>query len=142
MDRYITKPVKPGTLYSTVEELLPRVARSRASTAPNAADLSDLLDVLSDNREMIVDLIDKFTVDWPKTCAALNQARADGDAERLEYLAHNFKSVAGIFGAVRAVALAEQLERIGQSGALGTSATLLQELEDEISRVFSALREF
>jgi CheY-like chemotaxis protein len=142
MDRYITKPVKPETLYSTVEELLPKITHRQVVTSSGAADLSDLREALSDNREMIVDLIDKFTADWPNTCAEMNQAHADGDAAKMEHLAHNLKAVVGIFGAVRAASLAEQLERIGHSGELVMTENLLQDLESEISNVFTVLREF
>jgi two-component system sensor histidine kinase/response regulator len=142
MDRYITKPIKSETLYSTVEELLPKLSSGKLAAASNAADLRELQEVLSGNRAMIIDLIDKFTSDWPRTRAEMNQARSDSNAERLEFLAHNFKSVAGIFGADRAVALAGQLERVGQSGELATAEKLLPELEDEISDVLVVLREF
>ena len=142
MDRYITKPVKAETLYAVIEELLPKVCRGKLVATTDAADLTELQETFSDNREMIVDLIGKFTDDWPKTRSKLNLAQAEGDAARLEFLAHNFKSVASIFGANRAVALAEQLEQIGQSGELKTAENLLPELETEIADVLMVLREF
>jgi hypothetical protein len=43
---------------------------------------------------------------------------------------------------LRAASLAEQLERIGHSGDLVMTENLLQDLESEISNVFTVLRKF
>jgi signal transduction histidine kinase/DNA-binding response OmpR family regulator len=142
MDRYITKPVKADILYRTIEELLPKAVSHLAADRQGVADLSELQEVLGGNREMIVDLIDKFIADWPRTCDAMKHAYVDGNAAKLEHLAHNFKSVAGIFEATKVVSIAEQLETAGRCGEFASVNNQLDELEKEVAGVFAVLHEF
>lgn len=142
MDNYITKPVKQDLLYSAIEELLPPEQATQQSCTECNVDLRELDAILDGNREMIVDLIERFASDWPQTNAGMQQACYERNAGKLEHLAHNFKSVVGIFTATRAVAAAQTLEESGRNGQMDNASDQLEKLQDEVSIVLGELQEY
>jgi CheY-like chemotaxis protein len=142
MDHYVSKPVSPHALYAAIEETLQRRGTDgAASAAPPAADLSGLFEALGDNREFILELSGQFLADYRDDLGQMATAIAAGDAPGLERLAHNFKSVIGIFGAPQAVRLAQQLEDMGESATLAAASQTLRQLEEETAKVATVLKE-
>jgi signal transduction histidine kinase/CheY-like chemotaxis protein len=142
MDHYVSKPVSPHALYAAIEETLQRRGTDGAtSAAPPAADLSGLFEALGDNREFILELSGQFLADYRDDLGQMATAIAAGDAPGLERLAHNFKSVIGIFGASQAVRLAQQLEDMGESATLAAASQTLRQLEEETAKVATVLKE-
>ncbi|MDT8441068.1 MAG: response regulator [Desulfuromonadales bacterium] len=139
MDRYLSKPIIPHKLYDTISELLP--AR-RVDNLPSSGriNLKELYEVLNNNPQEIDDFIAQFVNDWPDTRDTMKQAIHNGDFLTLEQQAHNYKSVAGIFGATGAVQLAMQLEKSARSQQMQRARQQLHELETEMSQVIANLQ--
>ncbi len=91
---------------------------------------------------MIVDLIERFATDWPETASELGKACAENDADRIEYLAHNFKSVVGIFTADKAVETASRLEQAGRNGDVKATPGIFDELKTDVALVLDELERF
>ena len=142
MDDYVSKPVKPEVLFSTIEGLLSAGAVNKQDAGASCTDLSQLLDVFGNNQEMIVDLIERFATDWPETASELGKACTENDADRIEYLAHNFKSVVGIFTAGKAVETASRLEQVGRNGDVVAAPGIFDELKNDVALVLDELERF
>jgi protein-histidine pros-kinase len=142
MNDYVAKPVKPEVLFNAVEKLLADKGSTQRAPGSFCTDLSELLDVFGSSPEMIVDLIDRFATDWPETASEMGKACSEKDADRIEYLAHNFKSVVGIFSAGKAVETAGELEQAGRNGDTEAASRLFDSLKNDVALVLDELKEF
>jgi HPt (histidine-containing phosphotransfer) domain-containing protein len=113
----------------------------------SAVDLSELRrlggeafqeDALAVQRE----LIELFLRHAPHSYALAKAAFADGDSQSVGRVAHKLKTQAAYFGAARVVQVCKELERLGYAGNLTRCARLLDDLEDELDRVFLALEPY
>ena len=142
MDDYLTKPIR-------VEELERALARSepRAEVAQAAAGDGQVLEpsALEDLQTMVGDpafvseLIATFLSEAPGLVAALQRARASGDAEELRRAAHTLKSNGRTFGANRFADACQELEERADAGDLDAAAALVDGIEAEYRRVEEAL---
>ncbi|HUF38753.1 MAG TPA: Hpt domain-containing protein [Anaerolineales bacterium] len=106
---------------------------------PNA--LANLLDSIGGDAEFLRELVETFFQDAPAQFAAMRASLADGSPENFRRAAHSLKSNAASFGARTLASQSKQLEDLGKTGDLGTTAGLLSEAEAEYARVRSALEE-
>ncbi len=168
MDDYISKPVDVDKLGDILARWVPKAAApdatARDRTTPDgqgahdapsgaaevaAAPPSD--DVLDLNRlqllrelgpSLLPDAIRAFREEAGKSLATLQAALSERDFGTLAGSAHKLSGAAGNIGAVRAAALAKELERLGRAADPGfrtEGGRLLEQLESELSRVDDAL---
>jgi CheY-like chemotaxis protein/HPt (histidine-containing phosphotransfer) domain-containing protein len=136
MDDYITKPVRAESLYAAVERLLPG-----REDAP-AIDLSDALSAVNGDRCFLAELAGQFTRDYPASRENLQESLKLQDFRQMEWIAHSLKSVVGIFGAKKAVALLQKLEDVAESQALKEAENLLPQVLTAVEEVEGSLAAF
>jgi PAS domain S-box-containing protein len=133
MDDYVPKPVRAETLYATVEHWLP------GGVGTPAINLSDALLAVNDDRGFLADLAWQFVRDCPVSRGELQSALDRKDLPQLERIAHSLKSVVGIFGAIKAAALLQNLENAAETQALVKADALLPQVLKEVERVERSL---
>ncbi len=139
MDDYLAKPIRPKDLLDMIErwagrEITPPAHLSEAPERPAApaVDLAHFQSISGGDPEFQRELIEVFLEQAEKNLRDLEAALARGDAPAVALLAHTLKGAAANLGANGVRAAAFELERIGQSGALETGASLLEALRGEI----------
>lgn len=137
MDAYLTKPLNPKLLASTVESLL--AGAEPAGEEGSAVDVSTLLRETRGNVEFIRQLAQDFRGSCERMLETLRKALEGGDARAVVFAAHQLRSPLKIFGASRADELALEVERIGRTGTLSGAAAALAPLEEELARVLDDL---
>lgn len=134
MDDYISKPIKPGELFTTVERLL--VGRS---ATVNLADeppvnINALVKTVDGDMELLVELVEDFLGRFPQQLNEIREAVEKGDPTRTERAAHAFKGTVGYFGTKMAHSLAFELEENGRAGSFDQAAAVLKRLEQEMEQ--------
>ena len=146
MDDYLTKPIRPATLYATLEALTaPGAAAAPAGPESGAADAildwGIALEQSGGNDELLRELITIFMEESGQLMAALRQAIAQQHAGEVRRLAHTIKGSANHFAARATVAAALQLERMGRDGELAGAEEACGRLEQELAQLQQALAE-
>jgi CheY-like chemotaxis protein len=146
MDKYISKPIRAGEMFETVEGLVGSgVGKRGHPTAAAACVARDIInwDAALNQMEGDVDLLkeiaEMFLEESPELLDRMRQATAQGDSNALERAAHTIKGSVGNFAAKSAFEAAQRLERIGRDGDLSEAAEAYQVLEREIERLKPAL---
>ena len=133
MDDFLTKPVRPGELWTAIE----RVLEARLPSGPAAPDLLDapmLLAVCGGDADLLAEMCQHFQAQIPEQLAAIRNAMHDRDAPCLRELAHKCCSRLATFSAVVGD-LAGQLEDLAIGAELDKAPPILQELETGVSEL-------
>ena len=162
MDAHVPKPINPPRLFKTIAELtssaagdephLPmhlsdteRSAEVVISSDSDQAKLDDVIDMqyardrIQGGNSALLEMAQLVCDEAPRLLRAIRQAHADGDDERLKREAHTLKSSAALFGAVRLVERAQQLETPPADASLGASGEIVEQLGQEVARLVKAL---
>jgi two-component system, sensor histidine kinase and response regulator len=139
MNDYTPKPIQAQALTQAIERLLAAAGRPLAPEPEPAIDLGDLLSEFAETPEVIDELKEQYRINCPRYLERLQTALRAQDPAATEMAAHTLKSLLGIFQAIPAYQIAEQLERCGAEGRLTAAAPLLPKLEGELERVGQAL---
>ncbi len=139
MDDYISKPVQQSELQEKLERYCPETAENKATGAAPKLDMESLQARFDNDLELLEEMCALFLSEAPRMVAAVRQAVVNGDANELRRAAHTVKGSAGIFGAERAVALAEELETLAGSGNLHDAERLVSTLTREMEGVQEAV---
>jgi two-component system sensor histidine kinase/response regulator len=158
MDDYITKPVDPGELATTLDRWISGTATDAAAAAilgprptaevaepasdPVARRLEELRgDHTEPERALVNRLVVSFLTRAPSYLSTLIDAVTTADAAAVENQAHSLKGAAGNIGAAGIVEICERLEILGRAGNLDASAAVdLDRLQTEIKTVDTRLR--
>jgi CheY-like chemotaxis protein len=154
MDDYISKPVNPADLETTLKRWISVIpAHAGAATDPGvelvvAEQASDPITVrLQELRNtnvgeaMIRRVITSFLTGIPRHLTALADTVTADDAATLGDQAHSFKGAASNLGAAGVAAICQRLEDLGRSGKLNPcAADELRRLHIEIGQVETRLR--
>jgi CheY-like chemotaxis protein len=155
---YLTKPFDIHRLLGIVDGVSDGVAPASASPAasaaaspasgadgagvldgPTVAQLRSLADVGPDG---LHDLVEAFAADASRRHGDLRAAAAAHDAASVGSIAHALKGSCGMFGAVRAAALCDDLQGRGRGGRLGADVEArVDELGCAIDAAIAALRD-
>jgi HPt (histidine-containing phosphotransfer) domain-containing protein len=103
------------------------------------AALGDLLSMLGGEFAYLEEIIDSFLEDAPQLLAELEAAIKDGDSSGVRRLAHSLKSNGTDLGANTFTNLCKEMEMLGRSGKLTSSAGLAERITAEFGEVESAL---
>jgi PAS domain S-box-containing protein len=133
MDDYLSKPIHS-------EELATALARLGPAAAPalDAAVLQQLRETLGE--PTTAEIVGTFLGEGPALVATLRRSVEQADADALRRAAHTLKSNAATFGGAALAALCQELERIGEAGAVDGAADLVARAEAEHERVRSELQ--
>ncbi|KIH77415.1 HPt (histidine-containing phosphotransfer) domain-containing protein [Geoalkalibacter ferrihydriticus] len=113
-----------------------------SNTLPPPVDLTDLIEDLGSQKSVISSLIEQFNIDCPRYVRTLNEAICQKDGAKIEKTAHSMKSLLGIFQALQAYALAEEVEQRGRENKFEGIDALAVELNQEVERVQTYLARF
>ena len=138
MDGYLSKPIDPPMLFAVVEQDGLTAAKPAASTA--VFDEAALRRRLSDDMELITDVIRVFLEDLPVRMIAINDAVVARDAIALTAAAHALKGSAGNLSAGGLFEAARVLERIGAESRMDAADAAWRQLSVEASNVIDVLR--
>jgi HPt (histidine-containing phosphotransfer) domain-containing protein len=149
MDGYVTKPIRTQELFAELDRLTgnplhEREAPSEPAPAPTAEpfDCAAQLDRVEGDVELLADLIQIFLSDLPRQVDALRKAVGEQDFKGIEREAHRLRGSAGSLGAPGVSAAAARLEQSCREGIYSAARVGWAELEGEIVRLESALRDF
>jgi PAS domain S-box-containing protein len=146
MDDYVTKPIRPQSLYRTIEALVPLCppGGTETVTVSNSAEVVERDEVLArfgGDMEFLASSFDLFRTNWPALWNRLREAVADSNCHATERAAHTIKGSVANFGAKAAAAAALKLELMGRQQDLSSADPALYELEREINRFMPALHD-
>ena len=146
MDAYVSKPLRPDDLLSTIDGFFParpgrgaaaRVgeAREATSTPASSVDGDRLLADFGGKRTVVAEVIAVFLSEVPKHLDALRAAMEARDADALAAAAHALKGSVGLFSTGAAFEAARGLEHEARSGNLTATEARFSEIERELSFV-------
>ncbi|QIN80145.1 PAS domain S-box protein [Rubrobacter marinus] len=157
MDDYVSKPVRSEDLGAVLLRWVspdpedPEDAADDAAVAPSLDGPEGVLDraVIESLRELqregepdiVSELATMFSEDASLRLAELQEAVDEGDAAKVERVAHALKGASGNMGAKLVAALCHELQDVGSSGDLAGVPGLLGRLEKELARAIAALLE-
>jgi len=162
MDGYVSKPIRPETLFSELARLvsdsaplkaqpaaMPKAAGTKAAGAnpaganpAGALDRSGLLERVDGDMDLLGDLIGIFKEDSVRQLAAIHDAIENNKAELVRLAAHTLKGTCGNLGAPEAAAVASELEHLAAAGDLTHAKDSLRSLRAHIERLGTLLDEF
>ncbi len=148
MDDFLTKPVAAADLERVVRRWTATPAAERAPAPP--APASPVLD--PDRRRMLEELSKDGVTFFDRTAAsfrarvgdqvaAIREAIAAHDADRLQFCAHQLKGSALNLGLPLVGATAARLEALGDAGRTSGAEDLLDQLVDDVDLAVTALQE-
>ena len=113
----------------------------RSSTL-HAFDYDLALSRLGGDRDLFDDVLEIYLEDAPELLDQAATSLDSGDLPSLQCASHTLKGLAANFGAAAAVAAAYAVELHAGSGQRDRAARALPQLEAEVHRLESALRQF
>jgi signal transduction histidine kinase/DNA-binding response OmpR family regulator len=132
MDGYLTKPIKPLALIQEVERLT--LGDQPAMAGVRDMDDASLLGRFMGDAQLLRGVAELFLVSESGLRSQLAAALLRSDGKEISRTAHSLMGSVGNFGAERAMALAGELELMGQgnnlSGAGKVFESLVQTLDD------------
>jgi signal transduction histidine kinase/CheY-like chemotaxis protein len=106
---------------------------SDLSPAVPSFDLSEALERVDGDRELLSELAGLFLDSCPTYLANIQQALQQGDAQALAFSAHALKGSIGNFIKIGPFETARALESLGRQGTLTGASALFQKLENEMA---------
>jgi two-component system, sensor histidine kinase and response regulator len=125
-----------------VMEELTRGPQERSVARSTGFDPRPLLQRISDDRELLCELIGMFQADCPRLLQQVHAAIEANDAESVERTAHLMKGSASNFAATEVVRVAQRLESIGRGGDLREARDVYRSLEETLAGFRAALEEW
>jgi HPt (histidine-containing phosphotransfer) domain-containing protein len=156
MDGYLSKPIDPALLFAVVEQqsdgsvsqiavgsagsALPLAAAASADVAPKMFDEDALLERVSGDHKLMIEVIRLFLDDLPARLVAIESAVKAGNAEAIRTTSHALKGAAGNLSVEALVEAARVLERIGADVRLHAAEAAWKQLSIEAASVGDILR--
>jgi PAS domain S-box-containing protein len=144
MDGYISKPLRPDELFSTIDLMAPSggagPTQGGGLSTAGRVDLTTLLANFGGRAAVVKGVIDVFLEDAPNMLARLKQATAAKDAGELASAAHAIKGSVGLFLQGYAYESARRLEQHGKAGDLSELDAAYADVEGGVSRLMVELR--
>jgi CheY-like chemotaxis protein len=147
MDGYISKPVDPEQLTSTLNEFTPAISSS-ATDAASPGSESETISVIDmdvaqaripGGPEAVKQVAQLLLEECPKMFAEIREGLTSANAKQVERGAHTIKSSADVFAATRVAAAARRLEELARSGDLKSAEHASAELEIEMKQLIEAV---
>lgn len=143
MDAYVSKPIAPDELFTSVENFAP--AQPYCSPAATGSSLAEadargLLASVGGDAEFLRELAGIFLSDSPRLMSEIRRALAGKDGGALARAAHGLKGAVSNFGAAEVVKAARRLEMLGREGKLETARKALRVLEGSLACFEERLR--
>jgi PAS domain S-box-containing protein len=154
MDSYVAKPIRAGTLFETIRDVLGTAVESPGAEEPEdgeeTMDLpkdgiihwTEALKAVKGNRNLLKLVVETALAECPKLVDDIRRAVDQRDPMALKLSAHTLKGSVRYFGPSRAYDLAFALEKAGKAGEFEGAQETLTALGEEIGRFRNALEEY
>ncbi len=149
MDAYVSKPLRPEELFSTIDALC--ATHGAARTAPasairtpeseRAVDAAALLAGVRGNSALLDQVVGVFLADAPNLLARMRDAARARDAGELAAAAHAVKGAVGLFSQGEAYQGVRRLELMARDGRLADVDAICAEVEGTVASLMAELRE-
>jgi len=151
MDDYVSKPIKPETLYSVIDKVARKSQREKEQKrtqplqgsktfSPKTFDLSGAMETVLGNEDLFQEIAGMFIESCPDYIAKIKEGIAENDAGILEREAHSLKGAVGNFGAKEAYEAAYRLEKLGKEGEMAMAEEGLSNLERVLNELVSEMK--
>jgi len=148
MDGYVSKPIRPDTLISELERLVPgrvdqQTERATVPTvalairdveATDALDRKALLDRVEGDVELLGEMIELFKEDSVRLLATIRDGLDTKKPDVVRHAAHTLKGTCGNLGASQAAATAAELEKLAAAGNISGGQDIFRSLEEQVQR--------
>ncbi|MGB8658402.1 MAG: response regulator [Candidatus Zixiibacteriota bacterium] len=152
MDDYISKPIDPQELISSVEKWSKlsgpgqtNAENERSDKAecriPVPLDIPEALNRVNGDKELLREILREFSNYLPQQLRKLEEAAGKADPKMVEKEAHSLKGAASNMGAKTMAELALRLERLGRGGNLVGIQRMIDDLMSEFKRVEAYVKE-
>jgi signal transduction histidine kinase/CheY-like chemotaxis protein len=142
MDGYLSKPISPAMLYTTIEDVAasqpPKPAAAAAGSGP-AVNYEALSERLGGDTELCSDVIQVFLEDCPGRLSAIKAAVDARDGEAIRNAAHALKGAAANLSASGLFEAAAMLERVGAESRMAAADAAWRRLSTEAALVIDSL---
>jgi len=144
MDDYLSKPIDPELLFeklqqwlvSTEEEPVARKAAEHTSEPELAVwDKEAALKRILGDEDLLNTIVGVFLDETPTRIAELNQAMESGDCEKICYLAHTIKGIAGNLSALHLQKQAALMEAAAKEANMEQVSILMPALQQAIEQL-------
>jgi two-component system, sensor histidine kinase and response regulator len=142
MDGYVSKPIKPDSLFATLAELTPGSACESADGLKSLVDWNAALGHVRGDVDLLRELATIFLEEWPGWIAAVRDGVHGHDLEQVCRTAHTIKGSLGTFAATSAHAAAEQIEQAAREKRSDVVNAAHGSLEREMACLLPALKAF
>ncbi len=136
-DGYISKPLRPVDLFTTIRKLTTDCGTTRTATVESDSEskrsliaASVILQNTGNDAELATELIEIFQTDLPDTIQQLEDAIRNEDLEVVSRLAHSLKSPLMMFGADESKEQSHKLEVVAR-----------EQEDDQIEETFRQLKQ-
>ena len=151
MDDYVSKPIKPETLFSVINKVARQSQGAKAQKrtqssqgsktfSPKTFDLSGAMETALGNKDLFREIAGMFLETCPDYIARIKKGIAENDGGILEREAHSLKGAIGNFGAREAYEVAHRLEKLGKEREMAMAAEELSNLEGAINQLVSEMK--
>ncbi|MBI5572497.1 MAG: Hpt domain-containing protein [Desulfomonile tiedjei] len=140
IEAYVSKLINVQEFQRTLERIMHELEPDARQILPtptkdSVLDRAGILDRVGGDAELLKEVVGLFIDDCPRLLSEIREAFLDGDAARVEKVAHALKGSVGNFAAEAAVQAAFKLESMGRSRDLTGASEALMQLEREIDWV-------
>jgi PAS domain S-box-containing protein len=151
MDDYLTKPIQPEKLFSTIERWTGAGAMSakerlngEKKTREEPIDVDKALERFDGDAGFFREIVAEFLGMLPEQLGTLRAGVQNCDGTTIERAAHTLKGAAANIGAEKVRNTALQLEEIGRAGQLSAIEAVLRQLEVDLKSLkdFAEVEDF
>ena len=151
MDDYVSRPIRAAVVRKMMDKRVdtttprqaapnppppvPEPQESAGLANPVAMDIEKSLLQLDGDRELLLEALGVFLESIPGLLEDVQLAAATSDAKRLEAKAHSLKGAASMICAEPVRGVAEQLEKMGQSGELVDADVVVDDLRHRLDQL-------
>lgn len=140
MDAYISKPIIAKELYKLIDEMMEKAMTRRIEE--EIADLSGIIKVIGNEKEVIRELIDTFLETYPKQLEGILGEIEKENSEGIYVKTHSFRGGALNFRVNKVCELASQLENKGRQGNLNGAMEIFNKINHEMDKAKDYLIEY
>ena len=152
MDEYLSKPLNPRELISTLNRLVAGRDLAPSGNAPaplggsapdpeSSFNLAQLLERCMGDIEFRDRLLARFPEQAVSAMRRIAEALASGNAQQVTRAAHGLKGTAANLSASRVLGIASEIEVLGKADRLAQIDPLLSSLQAELDRCAATVRE-
>ena len=158
MNDYVSKPIDPNNLFSTIQKwvkpstLINKAVAASSSNDDNAAeaeqklpdhipgvDINEGVSRVGGNKKLFVKLLNDFASTYQPYAINIHKAIAEQKIEEARRLAHTLKGVSGNISAHEVFSLSEQIEKALNQAKPEDCAQLLDQLSTAIRKLIEAI---